>query len=170
MGVWASFFSPVGGGGISMVWYVKEEVQMPTTGKLEGEQQCTAHADVPGKSKRVELDQRSSAISGWELGLKHAHVVTVKNSFPASDGTEWESANLMEAWPCALPVHGHVQIRSSEKKALRLDTCIVYTFIYQKGHGYLLYDPQDLLPILLHDQHRDRYDDDNSGKCWSGQQ
>ena len=50
--------------------YVKEEVQMPTTGKLEGEQQCTAHADVPGKSKRVELDQRSSAISGWELALE----------------------------------------------------------------------------------------------------
>lgn len=70
MGVWTSFFSSVGGGGISMGRYVKEEVQMPTTGKLEGEQQCTAHADVPGKSKRVELDQRSSAISGWELALE----------------------------------------------------------------------------------------------------
>ena len=43
-----------------MGWYVKEEVQMPATGRLEGEQQCTAHADVPGKSKRVKLAALSS--------------------------------------------------------------------------------------------------------------
>jgi hypothetical protein len=54
-----------------MVWYVKEEVEMPATGKLEGEQQCTAHADVPGKSKRVKLAALSSCDRRLGGACKH---------------------------------------------------------------------------------------------------
>jgi len=53
----------------------------------------------------------------------------LKNSFPASDGTEWESVNLTVVWPCALTVNGHVQMRSSQFKALNMGACTVFLHV-----------------------------------------
>lgn len=54
----------------------------------------------------------------------------LKNSFPASDGTEKESANLTAVWPCALTVHGHVQMRSCARELwFLICTCMVFPHI-----------------------------------------
>jgi len=81
MGVWTSFFSSVGGGWRSMVCVC--EGRSTNAYRWSGSRQASnsAHADVPGKSKRVELDHRSSAISGWDAG-RHGHVVTALGASP----------------------------------------------------------------------------------------
>lgn len=52
----------------------------------------SAHAHVPGQK---QARRAKEALKLRSTAGRHPHVVTIKNSFPASHGREWEGVNLL---------------------------------------------------------------------------